>query len=626
VRDLLDKALGDTYLIERELGQGGMGAVYLAQDQRLQRPVAIKVLPPELAVRAELRERFLRETRMAAGFSHPNIVPVFAVEDHDDLLCFVMGYIEGETLTQRVRRGGPLNAPEVIRLLQEVAWALSYAHGRGVVHRDIKPDNILIERATGRALVTDFGIARSSAVALGESLTRVGESVGTPEFMSPEQAAGESVDARSDLYSLGVVAFFAVTGRLPFSADSGAALMAMHVTQPAPKVGPLRPDLPAALCAAIDKCLDKDPDNRFASGESLAAALEAMRSSRRAIAPTLRLFQMEATQGFRAALIVALLEVLFILHPIGHSSAAALPLIIGAGIIWGIAVQTIGRARALLAAGFSFDDACAGLDAILTERAEARTQKLVDPRARRLSTRRRRVVIAGGLYGVVTWIWVLETMRKHTGPNEYAVNLPGTIILFSSATMIGLSLAVFIMNSSGASMVDRAVAALWRGPLGRLAFRLAARRALPAAGVAATFATSSAGIRSVIASLPAARRRELGDVKQRVRQLETSLQELAARVAGLDDAIAQAGDASFDSDPASRLRRQELVADLVAARDEASASRLRLSGALENVRLQLLRLKSGVGADGDVAAELRTAEALAHGSQPASVRAAATAR
>ena len=241
MRDLLQSVLHDRYLIERELGKGGMGAVYLAQDLSLQRSVAIKVLPPELAVRPDLRERFLRETRLAAGFSHPNIVPVHAVEEHPELLCFVMGFVEGETLGQRIRRAGPLTAAEAIRLLQEVAWALSYAHGRGVVHRDIKPDNILIERATGRALVTDFGIAHTAAVASDTALTRIGEVVGTPQFMSPEQASGDKLDGRSDLYSLGVVAFFAVTGRLPFDADSVTAVMAMQLTQQPPKVGASRP-------------------------------------------------------------------------------------------------------------------------------------------------------------------------------------------------------------------------------------------------------------------------------------------------------------------------------------------------------------------------------------------------
>jgi serine/threonine protein kinase len=207
--DALNAAAGDDFIVERELGRGGMGAVFLARDRALERPVAIKVLPPELASQTALRERFLRETRTAAAFSHPHIVPVHAVEERNGLLLFVMGYVDGETLASRVRRLGPMNAADATRLLREVAWALSYAHGRGTVHRDIKPDNILIERATGRALVLDFGIAAAVAgpadagAAGATRLTRIGEVVGTPQFMSPEQASADQVDGRSDLYSLG---------------------------------------------------------------------------------------------------------------------------------------------------------------------------------------------------------------------------------------------------------------------------------------------------------------------------------------------------------------------------------------------------------------------------------------
>src|SRR5687768_10505315 len=207
--DEIRARLGERYHIERELGRGGMGAVYLARDLRLDRPVALKVLPAEYAALPALRERFLRETKMAAGFSHPNIVPVYAIEDHQDLLAYAMGFVEGETLAERVRRAGTLSVRETVKLLQDVGYALAYAHGRGVVHRDVKPDNIMLERATGRALVMDFGIARAiTAAAPAAGLTRVGEVVGTPEYMSPEQATGESVDGRSDLYSLGLTAYF----------------------------------------------------------------------------------------------------------------------------------------------------------------------------------------------------------------------------------------------------------------------------------------------------------------------------------------------------------------------------------------------------------------------------------
>ena len=180
--DALRRSLGDRYALERELGRGGMGAIYLARDLRLDRPVALKVLPAEYAAQPALRERFLRETRIAAGFSHPNIVPVYAVEESDTLLAYAMGFVEGETLTERVTRAGPLPVRDLVRLLQDVGYALAYAHGRGVVHRDIKPDNVMIDRATGRALVMDFGISRSmTAAPTGHALTRVGEVVGTPE-------------------------------------------------------------------------------------------------------------------------------------------------------------------------------------------------------------------------------------------------------------------------------------------------------------------------------------------------------------------------------------------------------------------------------------------------------------
>src|SRR5213592_3595321 len=199
-------ALVGGYSLERELGRGGMGVVYLAREVRLDRPVAIKLLPPSRARDANLRERFLREARTAAKLSHPHIIPIFTVDEVGDFVFFAMAYVDGETLTARVRR--------------EVAWALAYAHSQGLVHRDVKADNIMLETATGRALVADFGIAglvRDAAAVAG------GEVIGTPEFMSPEQALGEPVDARSDLYALGVVGYFDLSGALPFEGEIGRA-------------------------------------------------------------------------------------------------------------------------------------------------------------------------------------------------------------------------------------------------------------------------------------------------------------------------------------------------------------------------------------------------------------------
>src|SRR5256886_1703333 len=222
VRPARQRAVGGRYVLERRLGRGGMGLVSLAREPRLARRVGIKVLPPDRALQPAARERFLREARTAAGLSHPNIVPIFAVDEVDDVVFFVMAYVEGESLGQRIRARGPLAPDAVARLLQDVARALAYAHAHGVVHRDVKPDNILLDALSGRALVSDFGIAR---VGSGSGTTGPREVVGTAAFMSPEQASGGEVDARSDLYSLGVVGYYALSGCLPFDGPDGYALL-----------------------------------------------------------------------------------------------------------------------------------------------------------------------------------------------------------------------------------------------------------------------------------------------------------------------------------------------------------------------------------------------------------------
>src|SRR5687767_7365120 len=241
----LQAALAGEYSIQRELGRGGMGIVYLARDVQLDRDVAIKVLPPALAETAASRERFVREARIAAGLSHPHIVPIHRVGEAGGFVFFVMSYVEGETLGERLRTRGPLPPAEASRVLREVAWALAYSHGRGIVHRDVKPDNILLEAGTGRALVTDFGIAHGGRDA--ETAIDPGKITGTAHFMSPEQAASEPVDGRSDVYSLGVVGYLAVSGRLPFETSNLPALLLQQATEAPPSVMRAAPGLPPAL-------------------------------------------------------------------------------------------------------------------------------------------------------------------------------------------------------------------------------------------------------------------------------------------------------------------------------------------------------------------------------------------
>ena len=271
----LQEALGGTYTIEGEIGRGGMGVVYRARDERLQRRVAIKVLPPELAFQEEIRARFTREAQTAAKLSHPHVVPIFDVGQSEDLVYFVMGYVDGESLAGRIKRRGQLPAEEVRRIMKETADALSAAHALSIIHRDIKPDNILLDGTRGRVMVTDFGIAKALQGGSGATLTSAGVAIGTPSYMSPEQAAGEKeIDGRSDLYSLGIVAYQMCVGQPPFAAPTVAGILMKQITEPAPMVTETREDIPEDLSLAVARCLEKDPENRWPTADALRRSLE----------------------------------------------------------------------------------------------------------------------------------------------------------------------------------------------------------------------------------------------------------------------------------------------------------------------------------------------------------------
>ena len=272
LRAALETALGAQYEIVRLLGRGGMGAVYLARERALDRAVAIKVLPPEIAASAEAQERFRREARTAAKLTHPNIVPLHTFGEVEGMMYFVMGYVEGESLADRLQRDDKLPIAEVRRILGAMADALDYAHRQGVIHRDIKPDNILLEGESGRPMLTDFGIAKASASQ--ETLTELGTAIGTPHYMSPEQASGErDLDGRSDLYSLGVVGYAMLAGRVPFEGTSAQDVLVQHVTKPPPPLEATVPGAPKDLVKAIMRCLAKEPRSRWPDGNSLRDAV-----------------------------------------------------------------------------------------------------------------------------------------------------------------------------------------------------------------------------------------------------------------------------------------------------------------------------------------------------------------
>ncbi|MCO5319093.1 MAG: Stk1 family PASTA domain-containing Ser/Thr kinase [Microthrixaceae bacterium] len=273
------RVLGDRYELHRRLARGGMAQVYLARDSSLDRPVAIKELVPEFATDPSFVERFRREAQAAANLAHPNIVGVYDWGTQDGTYYIVMEYIDGPSLSQVIRRDGPLHPRRAAELTSEVAGALGFAHSRGVVHRDVKPGNVLLT-GSGQSKVTDFGIARALSSA-EDDLTQAGSVMGTATYFSPEQAQGLPVDPRSDLYSLGVVLYEMLTGRAPFTGDTPLAIAYKHVQdQPAPPSSIIT-DLPAGIEAIVMKLLSKRPDDRYASAEELRVDLRRFLSGER---------------------------------------------------------------------------------------------------------------------------------------------------------------------------------------------------------------------------------------------------------------------------------------------------------------------------------------------------------
>jgi serine/threonine-protein kinase len=561
----LQQAVRGRFSLDRELGRGGMGVVFLARDVALDRLVAIKLLPFELADVPPLRQRFLQEARMAAGLAHPNIVPIHSVEEADGLVFFVMSFVDGETLGQRVRRGGPLPASEAMRLVQEVAWALGHAHGRGVVHRDVKPDNVMLEHDGGRAVVTDFGIAH---VASADDTPGAGSVVGTPRYMSPEQAAGETVDARSDVYSLGATGFFAATGRPPFEAPTAAGLLAKHAAEQAPALGPLAPRLPRRFAAAIDRCLAKDPTDRFASAEGLAHEIAAARGALVRVPAPLERFAREAhvvgaeAGGYLAGLAGALLalEIVKLIEGNWLGIVSALE-IIAIVLLTGLSAARVGRlvgmARDLLLRGYDHRALRAALT--LEERKATEEEEPAPP------SRAGTWLTAGfGAGATAIGIWGM------LGNADLAVTV-GTAVTIGAPL---ITLRRLWEQLGGAKLFGK----LLHGRLGRGIFRLGGvglegrAEALPTVGERTEVALGRV-LDDLFAGLSEEDRRRLGDVPL-----------LAARLEADALSLREQGD---DPDAAARL------ATAVAA--------------LETLRLDLLRLRAGAATLDELTVDLEAA-------------------
>jgi serine/threonine-protein kinase len=589
----LQEALAGQYSLEMELGRGGMGIVYLALDVRLDRPVALKVLPEHLAKVSDLRARFLREARTAAKLSHPNIVPIHSVDEVGDFVFFAMAYVAGETLGQRIRRRGPLAPSECTRVLREVGFALSYAHSQGVIHRDIKPDNILLEEGSGRALVADFGIA--GIVGESEALEE-GEIVGTVEFMSPEQASGGRVDARSDLYSLGMVAYYALSGDLPFKSDSVTATLEQVRNTLVPSVVSVAGAAPRRLSKVVDTCLKKSPDDRFASADAFAEVLEAVTVTHKQIPVAVRTFLYDpidlggdapayATLASLTALpmIVATIqapEVGMVLLGTFLAFAAGAP-----------AVLIPPRVRRLLASGNTVADLELGLRQDLEQRREESPHASQSKFSRIRSLLRKASLMSMGGSWTVYWTYVLLSVLGLPLPFNDEV-MAGLLFAVGGACAVG-----FVIGSIAPGQEEELRALkkaerrlrFWRSRLGKAIFKISgAGLRKRVTEVRATHRPTELQIglaaEALFESLPRETRKLVGDVPATVAKLEADAQQLRESI----NMLAEAEASAFP-------RNVEFPTDLREMREMAEKQLSEVVAALETIRLELLRLTAGVG-------------------------------
>ncbi len=606
--------LAGRYSLEREIGRGGMGIVYLAHDVALHRQVAIKLLPPMFVADTTARERFLREARTAAGLAHPHVVPIHLVEQRDEWVYFVMGFVEGESLGQRIRRAGPLPVNEAVRIVREVAWALAYAHGRGVVHRDIKPDNVMLQHGTGRAVVTDFGIARDAHL---ETVSKEGEIIGSLHYLAPEQAdPAATVDGRADQYALGVTAFQALTGRLPFDGVTAAALVAQHLSEPAPPVASMRPGLPAGVAAAVDRCLAKSPPARFPTTEALAEALnDALPASRPIPRSALEVRDAIGTTYNAGAL--SLLALWFI----ASVSPEVLPGVLGV-LAAVVAIQVLALLRAVSGAtraGLSSRDIAESIQAL--ESGEDENTRMTKNEMREL-----RAFFGGGagraLLGAVGAVFTAFGIWAGRGSIPSWQNIPVSDLLFSVIgalliTGVGIAGLAGAMGRGPIRWLDpaswessrrRSIRWFADNPFIRLLFRLARRSNHPAAPVAPAAQPTEVFLgraaQELLDGLATPARKQLTGAADAIRKLEAAATAQRTRRDSLDRALAEIGNGG---DPA---KRESVSRELSAARTQAVDQLQSAMAALENLRLDLLRARSGVGKPGDLTGAIDAARRI----------------
>lgn len=586
----LQQALIGIYSLERELGRGGMGVVYLAREVRLDRPVAIKVLHAELAARPDARLRILQEARTAARLAHPHIVSIYSVEERESLVYFVMALVDGETLGQRIRRRGPLPPDDAERVLREIGWALSYAHARGVIHRDVTLENVLLERGTGRALLVDFGLARES---ISENLAPV---IGTPAYLAPEVIRGAPADARADLYALGVVGYAALSGTVPFAAESAGAVLIKHLVQaPQPLAGKAR-DASARLIRAVEACLAKDPGDRPADAAAFLASLERASESF-TIAPPLREWftRWERIRPVYALASPILAVQTYILVTVYFTSGIATLLrgalveiflsltLIPLGVQLAFELRELQRLRA---AGFSLADIRTAIPRWRSDQARKRRRDHLEPLAARVIldlTVFGAVLLAINL--LITWPLLFNLSIFPVAVRRYLEGMFYISPVIYLWTMIGVGIAFAApgYRLSPTGRLRRLIDGFWTSRFAAALARLSATRRRKQLSATATLHRPTElvlglAIDDLWSVLPADLRSDLGDVPDLARTLQASAEEMREIINRLRASESDLGDAS------------DTGVDVGAARSALEERYRETVKTLEQLRLHLLRL------------------------------------
>ncbi len=590
----LQDALAGQWSLERELGRGGMATVYLARDVSLDRPVAIKVLSAEHALDPVMRARFEQEAITGAGLSHPHIVPTYAVAEAAGRPYLVMGYIDGESLSQRLHRTGPLSVTEGERVIREIAWALEHAHARGVLHRDVTLDNILLERSTGRAVLVDFGIA----ALLGHDTD--GILVGTPAYLAPERIQGAEATPASDLYALGVVAWATFAGRLPYLGEDSAAVLLQHVTAPLPSLASAAPALPRRVVTAIEAGLAKSPAARPPTTEAWMASWQNQALTIPLAEPLARWQgHWQQVRGFYALALTlaAIMRGARWVYPEGFGSIVvgmilnlfyiAVPMIAIAASIQ--AISAARHARAAARSGYGLEDFRLAL-----RRAAPRASTEPTPLIGRLISDAVLLSLAA-YFAAALYMFMVPRERYSWWLIDFAreVAMWAHVVFWGG---LGLSLLTPTRPLLRPGTRESIRRAFWNSPLGALWFRMA-RIGLGKRIAAAetlhrpTELVLDLAIEELWRALPATVRRD-------VDALPTVARGLRKRIASLRSIASHFGEPNHDSPSEAALRAK------VGGRITAALT------ALEQLRLQLLRLDDATMPTSALTAQLHDARTL----------------